>query len=182
MNTLKTLSLVTLLFFFSVDAGAQAPRRRGGRRPAAANPAAPQPVSQPQPDIAAPDTGAPSAPIALATVNGESITTANLDPKVRAEVEALDARIAEARKQVVELQINTMLLESEAAKRKTSPQLLYNLEIAKKVTEPTATEIDQFIQDNRAQITQTDPANLRQQVIDYLKAAREAQITDSFLK
>jgi protein-disulfide isomerase len=182
MNTLKTLSLVILLFFFLVEAGAQAPRRRGGRRPAAANPAVPQPVSQPQPDIVAPDTGAPSAPIALATVNGESITTANLDPKVRAEVEALEARIAEARKQVVELQINTLLLESEAAKRRTNAQQLYNLEIAKKVTEPTATEIDQFIQDNRAQLNETDPASLRQQVVEYLRGAREAQITDSFLK
>src|SRR5258706_14995090 len=182
MNTLKTLSLVILLFFFSVEAGAQAPRRRGGRRPAVANPAAPQPGSQPQPDLVAPDAGAPSAPIALATVNGESITTANLDPKVRAEVEALEARIAEARKQGVELQINTLLLESEAAKRRTNPQQLYNLEIAKKVTEPTAAEIDQFIQDNRAELDQTDPASLRQQVVDYLKGAREAQITDSFLK
>jgi protein-disulfide isomerase len=182
MNTLKTLSLVVLLFFFSVEAGAQAPRRRAGRRPAVANPAAPQPVSQPQPDLVAPDAGAPSAPIALATVNGESITTANLDPKVRAEVEALDARIAEARKQVLELQINTLFLESEAAKRRTNPQQLYNLEIAKKVTEPTAAEIDQFIQDNRAQLNESDPASVRQQVIDYLKAAREAQITDSFLK
>jgi protein-disulfide isomerase len=182
MNTLKTLSIVVLLLFFSFEAGAQVPRRRGTRRPVVTKPAVDQSVSQPQPDIVAPTAGAPSAPIPLATVNGESITTANLDPKVREEVEALDARIAEARKQVLDLQINTLLLESEAAKRRMNPQQLYNLEIAKKVTEPTAAEIDQFIQDNRDQFTQTDPASLRQQVVNYLKGGRETQITDAFLK
>ena len=182
MNTLKTLSVVVLLFFFSVEAGAQAPRQRGTRRPAVTKPAVAQPVSQPQPDIVASAAVAPSAPIALATVNGEGISTASLDPKVRQEVEALDARIAEARKQVLELQINTLLLQSEAAKRRMSPQQLYNLEIAKKITEPTAAEIDQFIQDNRDQFTQTDPVSMRQQVVTYLKSEREAQITDSFLK
>ena len=131
MNTLKTLSLVVLLFFFSVEAGAQGPRRRGSRRPAVTKPAVDQPVTQAQPEMIVPAAGAPSAPIALATVNGESITSANLDPKVRQEVEALDARIAEARKQVIDVQVNTLLLESEAAKRRTSPQQLYNLEIAR---------------------------------------------------
>jgi protein-disulfide isomerase len=182
MNTLKTLSIVVLFFFCSAEAGAQAPRRQGTRRPAVTKPAAVQPVSQPQPGMVAPAAVAPSAPIPLATVNGESITTANIDPKVRQEVEALDARIAEARKQVLELQINTVLLENEAAKRRMSPQQLYNLEIAKKVTEPTAAEIDQFIQDNRDQFAQADPVSMRQQVVIYLKGGREAQITDSFLK
>ena len=182
MNTLKTLSIVVLLFFFTAEAGAQAPRRRGTSRPAVTKPAANQRVSQPRPGIVAPAAVAPSAPIPLATVNGESITTANIDPKVRQEVEALDARIAEARRQVLELQINTVLLESEAAKRRMSPQELYNLEIAKKITEPTAAEIDQFIQDNRDQFAQADPVSMRQQVVIYLKGGRETQITDSFLK
>ena len=163
MNSLKTLSIVVLLLFFSVAAVAQAPRRRGARRPAVTAPATNQPVSQPQPDIVAPVAAAPSTPIALATVNGESITTASIDPKVRQEVEALDARIAEARRQVLELQINTLLLQSEAAKRRMSPQQLYNLEIAKKITEPTAAEIDEFIRLNRDQIAETDPVVVRQQ-------------------
>ena len=182
MNTLKALSIVALLFLFTAEAGAQAPRRRGTRRPTATKPAADQPLPQPQPAIRVPAAVAPSAPIPLATVNGESITTANLDPKVRQEVEALDARITEARSQVLELQINTLLLENEAAKRRMSPQQLYNLEITKKITEPTAAEIDQFIQDNRDQIAETDPASIRQQVANYLKGGREAQLTDSFLK
>jgi len=182
MNTLKTLSLVVLLFFFSVEAGAQGTRRRGSKRPAVTKPAVDQPGTPARPEMVAPAAVAPSSPIVLATVNGESITTANLDPKVRQEVEALDARIAEARRQVIDVQINTLLLESEAAKRRTSPQQLYNLEIARKITEPTAAEIDRFIEENRNQFTQTDPVSLREQVVNYLKGVREEQLTDSFLK
>jgi len=70
-------------------------------------------------------------------------------------VEALDARIAEARRQVLELQINTLLLESEAARRRMNPQQLYDLEIARKIPEPTAVEIDKFIEANRDRISET---------------------------
>ena len=51
-----------------------------------------------------------------------------------------------------------------------------------KITEPTAAEIDRFIEDNRDQFTQTDPISLREQVVNYLKGVREEQLTDSFLK
>jgi protein-disulfide isomerase len=118
----------------------------------------------------------------LATVNGQSVTTADIDPKVRVEVEALEERIAEARRQILALQINTLLLESEAAKRRISPQQLYNLEIARKVTEPTDAEINKFVEDNRDQIDQTDPVAMRQQVVAFLKSERETKITDDFIK
>jgi protein-disulfide isomerase len=115
-------------------------------------------------------------------VNGESITSANLDPNVRHEVEALDGRIFEARRQIIELQVNTMLLEMEAAKRRMLPQQLYNLEIAGKIGEPSAAEIEKFIQANRDQINQTDPVAMRQEVVSYLKGEREAKITETFLQ
>lgn len=182
MNTLKTLFLFTLLFAFTVEAGAQAPRRRGTRRPVVAKPAAVEPLSQLEGTTTEPVAAVPSAPIPLATVNGESITTADIDPKVRQEVEALDARIAEARRQVLELQINTLLLESEAAKRGVTPQQLYVLEIARKIGEPTAAEINRFIQDNSAQIDQTDPVAMREKVVAFLRNERERKITEEFLK
>jgi len=137
---------------------------------------------QPTPASAAPELASPRTPIALATVNGQSVTTADIDPKVRVEVEALDERIAEARRQVLDLQINTVLLEGEAAKRKMSPQQLYDLEIGRKITEPGAAEVDKFIQDNRDQIDQSDPVAMRQQVVAYLQGDREAKLTDDFIK
>jgi protein-disulfide isomerase len=183
MKTLKLLCIVLVLLIFAAEALPQGSRRTGTRRPLVAPASNAQPVSQPGPTpAAAPIPTAVSAPVPLAILDGQSITTADIDPKVRAEVEALDARIAEARRQVLELQINTLLLESEAAKRRITAQQLYELEIAKKITEPTAAEIDKFLQDNRDQIAETDPGVVREQVVAYLKGEREAKITDDFLK
>src|ERR1051325_3505377 len=117
MTPIKTLALAVLVFSLSLQAAAQTPRRRGTGRPVITKPVANQPVTPPPSELAPPVVSAPRAPIPLAIVNGESITTADVDPKVRQEIEALDARIAEARGQVLELQINTLLLQSEAAKR-----------------------------------------------------------------
>jgi protein-disulfide isomerase len=180
MKKLNTLFVVLFLLVFAIEGVSQGSRRRGARTPAA-QPAKPQPTPQPAATPAA-VYSQPAAPIALAILNGQTLTTADIDPKVRTEVEALDARIAEARRQVLELQINTLLLESEATKRRTTPQQLYDLEVTKKIAEPTAAEVDKFIEDNRAQITETDPATTRQQVIGYLKGEREAKLTDAFLK
>lgn len=179
MNTVKTLFILLILFFVAAESSAQGPRRRG---PVALKPAT-QPVAQPEP-VPSPATAVavPSAPVPLALVNGQSITSADINPKVREEVEALEGRIAEARRQVLDLQVNTLLLEGEAAKRKLTPQQLYDLEITRRITEPTAAEIDKFIQDNRDQINQTDPVAMRQQVVAYLKGEREAKITDDFIK
>jgi protein-disulfide isomerase len=130
-----------------------------------------------------PATSAPSrAPIPLANVNGQTITAADIDPGARQEVEAVETRIEEARRQVLDIQINTLLLESEAGKRKITPQQLYDLEVARKVAEPTEAEINKFLEDNRDQIDQTDPAATRQQVVAFLKGEREASISKEFVK
>jgi protein-disulfide isomerase len=179
MNTAKNVLFVLFLFLFAAGSQAQTQRRRP-RQPVVAKPAATEPAAQPNP-TPAPPVSAPSGPVMLATINGQSITTANIDPKVREEVDALDARIAEARRQVLEMQVNTLLLESEAAKRRMTAQQLYDLEIAKKITEPTAVEIDKFIADNRNRINQTDPVQVREQVAGYLKGEREATLTDNFI-
>jgi protein-disulfide isomerase len=183
MNTVKTVFIALFLFFIAVDSAAQTPRgRRGTARPNTAKPATVE-IAGPEP-TPAPETPTPalSASVPLATVNGQSITSANLDAKVRQEVEAVDARIAEARRQVIEVQVNTLLLESEAGKRRMAPQQLYNQQIARKITEPTAAEIDKFVQDHRDQINQTDPATMREQVVAYLKGEQEAKVTDDFLR
>ena len=184
MNTVKTLFILLILFFVSAESSAQAPRRRGARPTVARQPATAKPVSQPEP-VSSPAADAialPSASIPLAMVNGQSITSADINPKVREEVEALEGRLAEARRQILELQVNTLLLESEAGKRKMSSQQLYDLEVAKKITEPAAAEINKFIEANRDQIDQTDPVAMRQRVVAFLKSAREAKLSEEFVK
>lgn len=183
MNISKPPVVTLLLLSLLSGIAAQTPRGRRGRRPATTSaPVASQPAAQTEPTPAAVATTTSRAPISLATVNGQTITSADLDPNVRQEVETLDDRIAEARRQVTELQINTTVLEMEAGKRRIPPQQLYDLEVAKKVAEPTPAEIDKVIAENRDQLNQSDPAEARRQVVDYLKGEREAALSEQFVK
>jgi protein-disulfide isomerase len=121
-------------------------------------------------------------PVLLATVNGQNVTTADIDPRARQEVEAVERKIAEARRQILELEINTLLLSTEATKRKVTPQQLYESEVARKITQPTTAEVAKFIEENRDRIDQSDPAAIQTQVADYLKGEREAKLSDELIK
>ena len=183
MNTFKALFLVLILLVVVGESLAQTPRQRGSRRPVVANPATTQSTAQPEPTpVIAVAVAPPRAPIPLASVNGQIVTTAEIDPKVREELEAVEARIDEARRQVTDLQINTLLLESEAGKRRITPQQLYDLEVARKITEPAEAEIKKFIEDNGDQLDQTDQVAMRQQVVAFLKSEREARISGELVK
>lgn len=181
MKSLKTFVITLLLAFVAADASAQTSRRKGGRRPGNVQPAVSKPAQPTAPVPSPTPVAAPSAPVLLAIVNGQNVTTAEIDPKVREEVEALELRIAQARGQVLDLQVNTLLLESEAAKRKISSQQLYDQEVTKKITEPSAVEIAKFIEDNGSQIDQSDPAATRQQVVAYLKSESERELSEQLV-
>lgn len=179
MKSSKTVLIAGLVLFIAAGVVAQTPRKRVPTRPAP-KAVAPQPtpelVNRPLPPRE------PKAPIPLAIVNGQTITTADIDPRVREEVESLDERIADTRRRVLELQINTELLEVEAKKRKLTSQQLYNLEVSKRVTNPTDAEIRKFIEDNRDQIEATDETTLRSQVTTLLRATQEAKISEGLVQ
>ena len=180
MNLSK--SVLTILFLLILAAGvpAQTPRRRTASRAVAPKAAAPQ--ATPEPVATLPPVSDPKPPTALAIVNGQTITTADIDPKAGEEAETLDERIAEARRQVLELQINTVLLDVEAKKRKIGAHQLYELEVTKRMTEPTDAEIRKFIEDNHDQISEGNPGTVRTQVLAFLRSDREAKLSDEFVK
>ncbi len=118
----------------------------------------------------------------LAIVNGQNVTTLDLDPQLRQSVESLDARIVDARNQVLEMEINTYLLAAEAAKRRMSPQQLYDLEVTRKITDPAAADVTKFMEANSAELGNADPATRRKQVIEYLRGEREADLSEVLVK
>src|SRR5688572_30178586 len=181
MNAPQYVLGTALVLLISLGSAGQTARRRGATRtPPPSKVAAPQPTPEP---IASPlPPKQPKAPIPLAIVNDQTITTVDIDPAVRQEVESLEERIADTRRRVLELQINTELLEIEAKKRKVTSQQLYNLEVSKRVRNPTEAEIKKFIDDNREQLTDTDEASLRSQVISLLQATQEAKISEEFVQ
>ncbi len=181
MKTAKTLSIVALLLLVATTISAQ--RSRGSRRPTGPRPAVTPPTAQP---VAPPlPAAAPKAAVVLATVNGQNVTTADIDPRVRQLAESLDARIVEARSQILEMEINTLLLASEAARRRISSQQLYDLEVTRKISDPPAAEVSRFIEENRGELSelnQTDPAATRKRVVEYLRGEREAAISEALVK
>ncbi|HEX9545185.1 MAG TPA: thioredoxin domain-containing protein [Pyrinomonadaceae bacterium] len=171
MNQRKTVSLLLVLLFALASANAQTrrPVRRAAAKPGVA------PVAEPSP--AATAVRPPAAPVLLAVVNGQNLTTAEIDPHVREEVESLNDRIAEARRQILELQVNTLLLQAEATRRKMTAQQLYDIEVKRKLTEPTTAEINKFIEDNRDAINQSDPDTMKKDVAAYVLGEKETRLS-----
>ncbi|CAN5789261.1 hypothetical protein BH18ACI4_BH18ACI4_15120 [soil metagenome] len=179
MNFSKYFLAAGLALSISASAVGQTPRRRTITRPAPAKALTPQPTPEPNRRLP-PRT--PRAPIPLAIVNAQTITTADIDPQVREEVESLDEKIADTGRRVLELQINTQLLEIEAKKRRVTSQQLYNLEVSRLVSNPTESEIKKFLDDNRDRMEETDDTARRGQVVSLLRATQEAKISEEFVR
>src|SRR5690349_912177 len=154
-HTIFPLLLISCL---ALTTSAQTTKRRGATRKPAVTAPQPQPVSQPTPAPSAEPARPPAAPVPLVVVNGQTFTTANLDPPVRQEVEGLDEKIAAARRNVLEVQINTFLLETEAKRRRIDTHRLYELEVSNRVGTITPAQIKKFLEENKDQFEGVDPA------------------------
>jgi len=114
-------------------------------------------------------------------VNNQTFTTADLEPAVRQELEHLDDKIADARKSVLELQINTMLLDIEAKKRRIDTHRLYETEVSSRVPAATPAQIKKFLDENRQQFQGMDPALANQQIAAYLHDEAENKLADDLV-
>src|SRR5215217_3312168 len=169
--------LILILAMWS-PAPAQTKRRGAVRKPIVTTPQA-QPVAQPTP--ATKPARPPATPASLVIVNGQTLTTADLEPALRQELETLDDKIADARRSVLDLQINTMLLQVEAKKRRIDSHRLYELEVSSRIPTATPAQINKFIHDNRAQFAGIDPNVVNQQVAAYLHDEAETKLADDLV-
>ena len=170
--------LILILTLWS-SAPAQTTKQRGVvRKPTVTTPQ-PQPVAQPTP--ASKPVRPPAAPASLLSINGQTITTADLEPALRQELETLDDKIADARRSVLELQINTMLLQVEAKKRRIDSHRLYELEVSSRIPNATPAQIKKFIDDNRDQFAGMDQNVVNQQVAAYLHDEAENKLADNLV-
>jgi len=176
----KISPLLSLLLLWSTAPSQTAKRRGTTRKPSTTTqPQTSQPVAQPTP--ASLPARPPAPPVALVVVNGQTVTTAELEPNLRQEVEHLDDKIAEARRSVLDLQINTTLLELEAKKRHIDTHRLYELEVSNRVPTFTPAQIKKFIDENRAQFDGIDPNLANQQVAAYLHDEAESKLADDLV-
>jgi len=171
--------LILILALWSV-APAQTTKRRGAvRKPTVTTPTTPQPVAQPTP--ASKPARPPAAPAPLVSVNGQTFTTADLEPALRQELESVDDKIADARRSLLDLQINTTLLQVEAKKRRIDSHRLYELEVSNRIPAATPAQIKKFIDDNRDQFAGMDPNVANQQVAVYLHDEAENKLADDLV-
>ncbi len=175
MNKLKSVLLIILMLLALGSTPAQTARRQ---RPARRNVAKTEvEIPVPQPSPTAPTIRPPAVPVLLAVVDGQNVTTAEIDPRAREEAESLNDKIAGARRQILELQVNTLLLEAEASRRKMTSQQLYDVEVKRKLTEPTAAEINKFIETNRDALNPSDPDTMKKEVAAYLLGEKETLLS-----
>lgn len=177
------IALVAICLLFSV-APAQRTRQKA---PARRTQPTAQPTPTPAPVVRTPTTAtakpqAPLTPIAIAVVNGHTITTAEFEPATRQELESVNNEIAASKRNLLDLQINTLLLQAEARKRGITTERLYATEVSSKLAEPTPAEIKKFAEENSAQLAGVDASTAASQIATYLLAQREEKISDEFVQ
>ena len=161
-------------------------KRRGPvtRKPAATTPkpepAATEPAATTQPVAPAP-VRRPTAPVNIVVLNGQTLSTSDLDPGVREQLDQVEDRIAAARREILDLQINTILLQVEANKRRITTSQLYETEVTKRIPVPTAAQIKKFVDEQRGQFEGLDQASINQQVTAYLQAESESKLADDLV-
>ena len=179
-QAMKKIALFLLIvFLWSATPGQTAKRRGAVRKPNVTTTPQPQPVAQPTPTPQPPRP--PAAPTSLVVINGQTFTTADLDPALRQELDRLDDKIAEARRSVLDLQINTTLLDVEAKKRRIDTHRLYELEVSSRVPTATPAQIKKFIDDNRQEFEGFNPEVANRQAAAYLHDEAENKLADDLV-
>jgi protein-disulfide isomerase len=167
------------LLVLASSVAAQTPRQRQGQRPAPKTNAPARPTATPAAKPTA-STAAPQ-PGVLAIVNGQTITLADLDPKVREVVEGFDKNMPNLRRDALDARVNTLLLENEAQKRKVTGDQLMDAEVNNRITDPTEEQVKAVYDANRQQIGNADISAVRPQIVNYLRSQTAQKLADELL-
>ena len=118
-------------------------------------------------------------PDVLATVNGIQITRRDISPSVQKRIADLQQQVVEARRQELDLQINSALLEAEAKKRGVSTVKLLETEVIARAAEPTEADAQKFYDENKARI-EGEFKDVKDDVISYLRDMRRREQATKF--
>ncbi len=117
----------------------------------------------------------------LAEVDGIAITAEEVEKPLAPQLSKLEEQIYNLKRQRVEALINEKLLEREAAKRKLTVPTLLDAEVTAKVGLVTEQEIENFYQENKAQL-KGEESNLRDQIRTRLQNQKLVAKREEFLK
>jgi len=162
MELMKKLLFVLLITFaMTASLAAQQPAQQAEKTSPVA------PVS---------DCGCEDKPLPeiIGVVNGVKITKQDLSPETRERVQQLQRQVIEARERELDLQIDSLLLESEAKKRGVTPSQIIKDEVVAKVQTPTDAEAQTFYDQNKARI-QGEFKDQKTNIIEYLRYQRQQE-------
>ena len=182
MKTAIAPLALTLLLATSSSFAQKNPRGTVRRKPpTAVNPQPTSTTAQPTPTPNPTPSRPPAAPVPLVTLNGQTLTTASLDPELRVQLDGVEDKIVDAKRNILDLQINTLLLEVEAQRRHISSHQLYELEVVKKIQMPTPVQVKQFLSDNKAQFEGVDEATANSQAVAFIHDEFETRLSDALV-
>lgn len=117
----------------------------------------------------------------LATASGRTFTAQDLSPEAARLWTVLPEALDEARRTMLEEQIGRVLLGLEAAARKTTVEELVAAEVAARVPDPDDAEIRKIYEANRAQLAGVPLAEVRPQIVSFLRREPEKKAYGEFV-
>ncbi|HEV2706221.1 MAG TPA: thioredoxin domain-containing protein [Pyrinomonadaceae bacterium] len=130
-------------------------------------------------EVAQPPASAADRARVFATVNGQNITSADIEDSLRPLIYSVQEQVYNLRKQDVELKINDTLLEQEAQKRKVTTRALLETEVTSKVPVVSEAQAQKFFDENKDRIN-GDFAQTKYQIIQYLQERENQQANAAF--
>jgi protein-disulfide isomerase len=115
----------------------------------------------------------------FATVNGEKITSGNIEDSLRPLIFSVQEQIYLLKKGQLDMKINDTLLEQEAHKQKVTTKALLDAEVIGKTRKPSEAEARKFYDDNTAKIPGTF-AETKDKIIQYLTQNEQQKAEDAF--
>ncbi len=117
----------------------------------------------------------------LATATNKNFTSAALEPEARQTWENRRKIIAGQRQEFFARQVAGILFELEAAAQKTTIEKLLEREVGGKISDPTDAEIKAVYDANRATIGDKTPAEVRGQIIAFLRREPEQKAAENYV-
>jgi protein-disulfide isomerase len=115
----------------------------------------------------------------LAEVNGEFITSGEIEDSLRPLIFNVQQRVYGVREQELEKRINNLLLSQEALKRKITTQALLDAELGPKIPKVTEADARKFYEQNQERLM-GDFAQLKDQIIQYMQGREVEKAGDEF--
>ncbi len=118
----------------------------------------------------------------LATVEGHTITEADIAGNIAAQMAQINNQIYMAKKRALDALIADQLLDREAKKRGLSREQLLQQEVNAKVTPVSDAEVAQFYNTNKARLGDKSLEELKTAIAQQLQGARVQQQQQAFVR